>query len=255
MVVIARIGVRCAAVAALIFAATNVPSLQAQERDRSARHPGMTHGVAPLLVLGHEAVQKDLALRPEQAEKVQELVAQVHAEWKAQMQAARGGDQGSANSSDDRRQRFGEMRSKRAEIFNNVNEKFRGKVAELLDPAQQTRLRQIAIQVAGTSAFHDAGVARELGLTAAQQEQLTAVHHEYAEKFAELRHEGRGQNGGESFSKMRELRQEELAKATGVLNPEQQARFATMKGKPFDLAQLHRSHGRHHAHTNNGEST
>ncbi len=221
----------------------------------------MSQGVSTLSLLGHEAVQKELALRPEQTEKVQNLLAEVRAEWKQQMQAARGTARGDQNSSgEERPHRSGEMRSKFAEISKNVNEKFRAKLAEVLDAPQQARLHEIAIQVAGTHAFQDADVIRGLGLTKEQQEQLAAVRHEFAAKFGEMRQEGRqngarqngegGRQNGEGFAKMHERRQEELAKSISVLTPEQQARFATMKGKPFDLAQLHQAHHRNHSRSN-----
>jgi Spy/CpxP family protein refolding chaperone len=250
----------CRVAAAVAVAAMTVTAAVAQEHYRHARSTGMTHGVSTLFVLGNEAVQKELALKPEQTEKVKDLLAEVHAEWKQQMQAARGTARGEENSSNgDRSHRSGEMRSKFAEISKNVNEKFRAKVAEILDGGQQTRLREIAVQVAGTHAFQDADVVRELGLTSQQQEQLAAVRHEYAEKFAELR-QGAHQNGegarqnGEGANKMHGLRQEELAKSVSVLTPEQQAKFATMKGKPFDLAQLHQAQHRHHGRGNREKS-
>ncbi len=252
-----RLVVRCVAVAALVVAAMNVPCAQAQEHHHRGRQLGMAHGVAPLFVLGHEAVQTELALRSEQTGKVKELVAEVHAEWSQQMQAAGGGHRGERNpSGDDRNKQFSEMRSKRADIAKNVNEKFRAKLAKILDAPQQVRLREIAIQAAGTHAFEDAAVAGELGLTKAQQDQLAAVHHEYAEKFAEMGTKGSGgrRNSGEGFSKMHDLRQEELAKSISVLNQAQQEKFATMKGKPFDLAQLHQARSRHHARTNGDKS-
>lgn len=252
---IGKLVVRCGAAAALAVAAMAVPSAQAQEHHHRGRHLGMAHGVSPLFVLGHDAVQKELALKPDQAEKVKELVAQVHAEWSRQMQAAGGGRRGEPSASgEDGHRQFSEMRSKRADIAKNVNEKFRAKLAEILDVPQQTRLREIAIQAAGTDALRDGDVVRELGLTPAQQEQLAAVRHEYSAKFAELWNQGGRRNSGERFGKMHDLRQEELAKSIGALNPEQQQKFATMKGKPFDMAQGQHARGRHHAHTNGDKS-
>jgi hypothetical protein len=253
------------AAAALVVAAMTVTAAVAQEHHRHARHAGMTHGVSSLALLGHEAVQKELALRPDQTDKVHDLLTEVRAEWKQQMQAARGTARGDDNSSGEDRQRrsgenrSGEMRSKFAEISKNVNAKFQSKLTEVLDGPQQARLHEIAIQVAGTHAFQDADVVRQLGLTSQQQEQLAAVRNEFAEKFGELRHEGR-QNGetsrqnGEGFNKLHDLRQEELAKSIGVLNPEQQTKFATMQGKPFDLGQLHQAHHRHNSRGNRSTS-
>ncbi len=215
----------------------------------------MAQGVAPVFVLGYDAVQKELALKPEQTAKVNALVAEAREEWSQQMQAAGGGSRGQRNlSSEDRQNRYTEMRSKFAGISKNVNEKFRSKLAGILDTHQQTRLREIAIQVAGTRAFQDAEVARDLGLTKAQQDQLATVRHAYSEKFAQLRSEGGQRNSGERMTKMHELRQEELAKSTDVLTKTQQEKFATLKGKPFDVAQLHQTRGRHGAHTQGAKS-
>jgi hypothetical protein len=255
MIVIARIVFRCVPIAALMIAAMNVPCAQAQGRHHGARSVGMSHGVAPLFVLGHEAVQKELALTPEQTDKVKQLVADVHEEWSQQVQAAGGGSRGNRDQSrEDRQKRFTEMRSKYAAITKNVNDKYRGRLAEILDKPQQTRLRGIAIQVAGIQAFNDADVARDLGLTKTQHDQIAAVHQEYADKFAQLRSEGRQRQSGEGLTKMHELRQEELAKSTNVLTPPQQEAFATMKGKPFDFAQLHETHRHHGDHTKSGRS-
>jgi hypothetical protein len=249
----------CRVAAAFAVAAMTVSAAVAQEHHRHGRHGGTAHGASTLSLLGNEAVQKELALNADQTEKVKDLVAEVHAEWKQQMQAARGPAGGDENSQGERPHRSGEMRGKFAEISKSVNEKFRARVAQILDGAQQTRLREIGLQIAGPRAFQDAEVARELGLTSQQQEQLAAVHHEYAEKFTELRQGGRqegegGRQNGEAFSKMRGLRQEELTKSIGVLTPEQQTKFATMTGKPFDLSQLHQAQHGHHSRGNRAPS-
>jgi hypothetical protein len=254
--VVGRIAVRCVPVAALLIAAMNVPFAQAQGRHHhGARSIGMSHGVAPLFVLGHDAVQKELALNPEQADKVKQLVAEVHEEWSQQMQAAGGTSRGDRDQSkEDRQTHFAEMRTKMADISKSVNEKFGSRIAAILDQPQQARLREIAIQVAGTQAFEDADVARDLGLTKEQHEQLAAVHHEYTEKFAQLRSESGERHSKDGFAKLHELRQEELAKSVSVLTQPQQEKFATMKGKPFDLAQLHQTRRHHGDHTRGAKS-
>jgi hypothetical protein len=258
--VVGRLFVRCLPVAALLIAAMNIPYAQAQgEREgqghRHGRHTArMAHGVAPLSVLGHEAVQQELALSPEQTDKVHELLAQVHEEWSRQMEAAGGGRGERNQSGEDRQQHFAESRSKFAEISRNVNEQFRGKLAGILNPAQQTRLHEIAIQAAGTHAFQDGEVARQLGLTPDQREHLVAVEREYAQKFAELRAEGSERHSRDQFSKMHELRQQELAQSIGVLTPTQQQTFAAMTGKPFTFGQHHRGHERNGNGRNGGPS-
>ena len=238
----------------------NIPTLRLKvsadgQGHRHGRHAGrMAHGVNALGVLHDEAVQQELALSPEQTDKVQDLLAQVHEEWSRQMEAAGGGRGERSQSGEDRHQHFAESRSKFAEISRNVNEQFRGKLASILNPAQQTRLHEIAIQAAGTHAFQDAEVVRQLGLTPDQQEHLTAVEREFAQKFAELRAEGGERHSRDQFSKMHELRQEELAQSVGVLTPTQLQTFAAMTGRPFTFGHHHRGHARNGNSRNGGPS-
>jgi hypothetical protein len=253
--VVVRFGFRFLPIAALLIAAMNVPYVQAQGRHHGSSARGMAHGVAPLLVLGHDAVQKELALTPEQTDKVKQLVAEVHEEWSQQIHAAGAGSHGDRNqASEDQQKRHSEMRSNMANIAKSVNDKFRGKLAEILNRPQQTRLREIAIQAASTQAFQDAEVARDLNLTKAQQDQLAAVHQEFADKFSQLRTEGGDRQSHDRYTKMRELRQDELSRSISVLTQSQQGTFAKMTGKPFDLAQLHQSHARHGGHTRGAKS-
>jgi hypothetical protein len=255
IVVVVKSAVRCVSIAALLIAVMNVPDAQAQGHHQGRRSRGMVQGVAPLFVIGHDAVQKELGLTQEQVAKVKDLVAEVHVEWTQQIQAAGGGFRGQQNRSrEDRQTRIAQMRSKQAEIASNVNAKYGSKLAEILDKPQQSRLHEIAIQVAGSQAFQDAEVAQKLGLTKAEQDQLAAVHREYSDKIAQLRSQ-RGQGDpAASFAKRNELRQEELAKSTEVLTRIQRETFTAMRGKPFDVAQIHQSHGRHSTKTRGDKS-
>jgi hypothetical protein len=255
IVVVVKPAVRFMSIAALLIAVMNVPDAQAQGRHQGRTTRAMGQGVAPLFVIRYDAVQKELALTQEQVAKVKDVVAEVHEEWAQQIQAAGAGSSRQQNlSREERQQRIAEMRSKQAEIASNVNTKYGSKLAEILDKPQQSRLREIAIQLAGSQALRDAEVVQKLGLTKAEQDQLAAVHTEYSEKIAQLRSQrGQGDRAA-SFAKMNELRQEELAKSTEVLTKTQQETFATLKGKPFDVAQIHQFHGRHSTKTKGDKS-
>lgn len=242
--------IRCVLVTAILIAVANVPNVRAQGRHRGTAGLGMGQGVAPVFVIGYEAVQKELGLKQEQIAKVKELVAEVHEEWTQQIQAAGLDSRGQQDlSREDRQKRMAEMQPKWAVISKNVNDKFRTKLAEILDKPQQVRLHQIAIQVAGSQAFQDADVAQDLGLTKGQQDQLVAVGREYSGKIAQLRSQRGHGDPVASFAKMNELRQEQLAKSTEVLTKAQQEKFAKMTGKPFDVAQIHQLRGRRGAKT------
>jgi hypothetical protein len=78
---------------------------------------------------------------------------------------------------------------------------------------------------------------------------------EYSDKLAQLRFQ-RGQGDpATSFAKMNELQREQLASSTEVLTKAQQDKFAKMKGKAFDVAQIYQLHGRHSAKTKGVKST
>jgi hypothetical protein len=247
--------IRCVLVTALI-AVANVPNARAQGRHRGTEGFSMGHGVAPVFVIGYQAVQKELGLKPDQVDKVKEIVSEVREEWTQQIQTAGLDSSGQQNlSREDRQKWMAETQPKWASISKNVNDKFRAKLAEILDKPQQVRLYQIAIQVAGRQAFQDAQVAQDLGLTKVQQDQIVAVGKEYFEKIAQLRSQGGRRDATERSANFNELRQEQLAKCTEVLTKGQQEKFAEMKGKAFDIAQMHQFGGRHSSKTKGIKST
>jgi hypothetical protein len=248
--------IRCVFVAALLIAVTTVPNARAQGRHRGTAGWGMGQGVAPVFVVGHEAVQKELGLKQEQVDRVKTLLAEFREEWTQQIQAPGLDSSRQQNlSREDRQKRIAEMQPKWAVISKNVNDKFRSKLAEILDKPQQVRLHQVAIQIAGSQAFQDANVAQDLGLTKVQQDQVVAVGREYSEKIAQLRSQRGPSDPSVRAAKMNELRQEQLAKSTEVLTKSQQEKFAKMTGKAFDVAQIHQFRGRHSAKTNGDKST
>lgn len=241
--------IRCLLVTAFLIAVTNVPNARAQGRHRGTAG-WMGQGVAPVFVIGYESVQKELGLKPDQVDRAKELVAEVREEFTQQIQTAGLDSSGQQNSSrEDRQKWMAETQPKRALVSKNVNDKFRTKLAEILDKPQQVRLHQIAIQVAGSQAFQDADVAQDLGLTKVQQDRLVTVGREYSNKIAELRSQRGHGDAAASFAKMNELRREQLAKSTEVLTGDQQEKFAKMTGKPFDVAQIHQFRGRQGAKT------
>jgi hypothetical protein len=220
----------CVAIAALSLSVVNVQQANAQGRRTGARGMGGPQGVDDLMIAGNTAVQKELSLKPEQAEKIKDLAADVREEFMQQMQAAGGGG-GRDLSPEEQQKRRAEMRTKMAEIRKGINEKFLPKLAEALDKTQLKRVHEIAIQAAGAQALLDAGVQKELAVTSEQKDKLTALHKDFAKQLE-------GVPQGERMAKMQEMREEQIAKSTEVLTKDQQTQFASMKGKPFDLKLL-----------------
>jgi hypothetical protein len=224
----------CVAIAALFVLAANVQETQAQGRRGGGGGMRGPQGVNDLSIASSkvEAVKKELGLKPEQAEKLKDLADDVREEVQSQLAAAGVSFAGLQEATPEERQKkMAEMQTKMAEVQKAVKEKFMPKLAEVLDKTQLKRVHEIAIQAAGVQALLDPGVQKDLAVTAEQKDKLTSLSKDFAKQIAEVPR-------AERMAKMHELNEEQLAKSTELLTKEQQAQFATMKGKPFDLKVL-----------------
>jgi hypothetical protein len=217
--------VPCVAVAALSLLLVSVNQANAQGRRGGGM--GGPQGVNDLMVAGNAAVQKEVGVKPDQAEKIKDLAADVREEFMAAINAAGGGAGGQDQSPEEREK----MRAKMAEVRKSINEKFLPKLKEALDATQMKRVHEIAIQAAGAQALQDAGVQNDLKVTAEQKDKLASISKDFQKQLAEVPR-------AERMAKMTELNEEQLAKSTEVLTKDQQAQFASMKGKPFDVKLL-----------------
>lgn len=187
---------------------------------------------------GIEAVQKELALTDDQIAKVKTLGEEARAE----LRPSGDGFAGLRDlPEDERRAKMTELMAKQAEASKAVAEKYKPKLAAVLDAKQVERLDQIAIQAAGPQAYTDPAVVKALMLTQDQQDKIAAINKEYGEKTRELF--GGGSGGGGNGEKMRELGQTRDKDIAAVLTADQTAAFAKLKGKDFDVAQLRRGFG------------
>jgi hypothetical protein len=219
-------------VATVLLLASMVQPAQAQNRRGGGMMGMRPQGVAPLRLLSIAAVQKELGVNEEKAEKLKDISSDAEQEAREKMAEAGFDPQAFRDlSPEEREKKMVEVRAKSAEIQKVVNDTFMPKVAEILDKAQVARLHEIAIQAAYASALSDAGVVKDLGLSKEQQDKIAAIEKDFSGKL-------QGVPRAERFAKMAELRGEHLAKATEVLTKDQQAKFTEMKGKPFDLKQL-----------------
>jgi hypothetical protein len=214
--------------AALVLALSNVREACAQGRGMFGQQ-----GINPLAAVGFEPVQKELGLKSDQAEKVKDLVDGYREEFMQEMQGSGIDFQALRDApADEREKKMAQI----AEISKKISDKYQPKLNEVLDQSQKTRLHEIAIQVAGAGALQDTGVMKKLGLTQEQKDKLASIRKGFAARQREVFAGGGDQ--AERFAKMRELREEQTAKATEVLTKDQQGQFTKMKGKSFDVAQL-----------------
>lgn len=148
----------------------------------------------PLQLVNNEVVQKELDLVPEQTGQLQQLPQQMFAEMQEEMQKA-GVDFGRLfeMSDEERAKAEAQMRS----ITDELNKKYRAKLAEILLPPQMQRLKQIVWQMDLPAALQDAEVVEALALTDAQQKQIAEIVSTYETKIRELMpFPGRGGQGG-----------------------------------------------------------
>lgn len=229
-----KIVFRCVFVVALVFALSNVQEAKAQRRGGGRMGP---QGVNPLGIVGNEAVQKDLGLKPEQTDKVKDIAQDAQDESREQITNSGIDFAGLRDlSADERAKRMTEIQAKMAEVQKVVNDKFMPKLAEVLDKGQMTRLHEIAIQAAGANALSDASVVKTLALTKEQQDKIKSVVADFGKKQRELFTGGGDRE--ERMAKLTQLREEEAVKTTEVLTKDQQEQFTKLKGKPFDTKAL-----------------
>jgi hypothetical protein len=219
--------IACVMVAGLSLV-VSVQQAQAQGRGRGGGGFGMgSQGVNDLMVATNQApaLEKELNIKPDQKEKLNDIRQDVREEFMSAM----------ANAGIDRETPQEERAKKMAEVQKTVNDKFMPKLAEALDKDQLKRVHEIAIQAAGAHALLDASVQKELAISADQKDKLAAINKDFASKIQAL---PRGGDRTERMAKMHELSEEQLAKSTEVLNKTQQDQFASLKGKPFDTKVL-----------------
>lgn len=196
---------------------------------------GFGGGFSPMMLAGMEAVQKELGLKEDQIAKLKTLGEEARKEMPAFGGPGGGGQDLSA---DDRRK----LMAERMEAVQKVNDKYKPKVAEVLDAKQNERLKQIQLQAMGARVYQDADVAKALDLSKDQQDKIAAANKEFEEKRNEMFRAafggGGAGGGGDARDKMREMTEANDKKLAEILTKDQAAKLETLKGAKFDMAQL-----------------
>ena len=197
-------------IAALALAISTVQDAQAQGRRGGGMGMRGARGVNPLMVVGNAAVQKDLGLSEENADKVKEITDDVRQEMQEQIAGSGIDFQALRDLQPEERQKsMAEIQTKMAEISKNINDKFLPKINEILDKNQQKRLHEIAVQAAGSAALEDAGVAKDLGLSKDQTDKIKSIVKDFAGKTRAI---PRDADRTERMAKMAELRKKKRQK-------------------------------------------
>jgi hypothetical protein len=113
-------------------------------------------------------------------------------------------------------------------------------LAKTLKPEQYRRLKQISYQVRGGAAVGDNDVAKALGLTPKQKEEVKAIWVDEEKTLQMYLKVTRFRNNSSQLRQkfINDHRKKAGEKMLGVLSEGQQKQFAEMKGEKFDVAGL-----------------
>ncbi len=189
----------------LILVAAATPSLWAQRPGGGRFGGGMGGDMVGLLT--QKSVQEELKLSADQTKQAGELA-----------EKQRGGFQGLRDLSEDERRKKLEERAE-------TNQK---SLAELLQPEQLKRLKQISWQQQGAFAFEQPEVASALQLTNDQKDKLKALQQGAREKMRAA-----FQGGQPDREKMQAARKAVADEAMGVLTTDQQSKWKELTGPTF----------------------
>ena len=179
-------------------------------------------------IVTNEAVQKELALSSDEAEKVKKISE----DFSAAVRDEGPGFQGFRDMSQEERNA---AMAKIGEVQKANTEKYLPKLKEIQKPDQFTRLQQIHWQAAGTAAYSEPEVAKALALTTEQQDNIKKVNSAMDTKRNEIFQGGFSDGFRE---KMEAVNKERDTKVTEVLTKDQLDKFASLKGAKFDVEQL-----------------
>lgn len=213
----------CAAVltAALVLATSVSVMAQPPGGGRGGRGFGSGFG-GPSMLLGMEAVQKELVITDAQKEKITKMQEEARA-------AFQGGGNNFRDLSDEERAKLRTQMEERAKKTEET-------VKSILDEKQYARLNELSIQQAGVMALSRPEVAEKLKLT---DDQKTKIREAASAG-------GRGGFGGFNPNATEEERRKAREEATArreklnsdvlaVLTAEQKKTFEDMQGKKFEF--------------------
>jgi hypothetical protein len=194
-------------------------------------------------LISNEAVQKELKMDKDQADKATEAVKKVREKHADDFSKLRDVPQE-------------ERRAKMQELSKEVNEETLKAVGEVLKPEQMTRLKQIELQRMSFAAFTRPEVQEALKLTTEQKEKVKTISDKANKDIQALRgsggpggRQGRGQGGaggaggrgqgrggfGANNEKVTAIRKEADEKIVALLTDDQKKTWKGMTGDAFDV--------------------
>lgn len=173
-----------------------------------------------LFLISDPVVHRELQLSEQQTSEIRQLTDELHLSlWPLRNQSRAVGEP--------KLQQLIETAERR------VNTVFRS--------AQRRRFSEIVLRFQGMNAFMRADLARELGLTDAQQRKIRDILAETDKAVADLQKQAQTDKSRQSLHKKAEqLALQKQKRVLAVLNAGQQEKWARLLGRDFDLSQLGR---------------
>lgn len=218
-------------------------------RIRFNQFGGQTESGQLLYLAANDAVRHQLALDPQQTERLQETAETFETDLVEEVKS-----QGLTRPALE--ELFGLGPGQRAAELRRVDEKMRaleeklcerhlGALRELLTDQQFGRLKEIRWQLGGSRSLGDEALAEPLGLTAAQRAQIKEVNARYDEQLFEYFSTDFTQTPDSDspiyvvvMTEVQKLSHERDAKAMAVLSQPQREQLSRLVGQPIDRARL-----------------
>jgi Spy/CpxP family protein refolding chaperone len=168
-------------------------------------------------------VQKELELVDDQKTKIKEVSDKAQAARRELMM-------GMQDAAPEERQAKMEEIGKKMQAQQDELKKV---IESTLLPNQLKRLKEIALQVAGTQALNDKQIQDDLKLTSDQVAKIKTIGEDSMKKIRDLFSEGGDPQS--AFPKIQEIRQDVEKQIVGVLTDEQKASLEKMKGQKLEI--------------------
>ena len=189
--------------------------------------PGMRITREPTALLRNSQVQQELKLAAAQQDKIRDIYKQQNTKRAEQFQAIRG------LQGEERTKKVAEWRKQ----IEAAGKETRKQLRQLLQPEQQTRLDQIALQMQGQRAWQDPAIIKKMKINEQQQQQFKEIEQAGVEKRKEMFQDRRAGalDRTQYAEKIKEISRDQETKFEKVLSREQRVHLQKLKGKKFEL--------------------
>jgi hypothetical protein len=171
------------------------------------------------VILLTESVQQELQLTIDQLRQIKELVRSIRIKRKAEFE----------NKSYRTEDRVEKARG----MLQAVSDDTLREAAQYLKQDQLKRLKQIHIQWIGLQAFFQPDLQAALQLTSEQKQELDKINQQLQESSSRAVQDGKKKGIEPKLQAIGDLRRQAMARAVGLLSPEQKQIWASLTGPPF----------------------